>query len=222
VTKPTAVSPGALVVWLIEDNAAYRTAASRAIAGLRDIQAVRGFDTCEAALRELEGANCLRPGLILLDVDLPGMNGIDGIPLLRERVPAAPIIILTVFEDSEKVFRAIRAGAGGYLLKGATFGAIRDAIEEVRRGGAPMNGRIAKLVLQSFAKADPAKPDYGLSGREREVLECMVRGLTKKVIAADLGLSVHTVDFHLRNIYQKLRVHTRTGAVAKAVKSGLY
>ncbi len=214
--------PPSLVVWLIEDNDAYRIAASRVIEGMRDVRAVRGFRSCEAALRALEAPGGEPPKVILLDVGLPGMSGIEGIPLLRARAAGAQIIVLTVFEDSEKVFRAICAGADGYLLKGSSFDAVRDAFDELRRGGAPMNGRIAKLVLQAFAKPAPAQTDYGLTGREREVLERMVKGLTKKVIAAEISLSIHTVDFHLRSIYQKLHVHTRTGAVSKAVREGLF
>jgi DNA-binding NarL/FixJ family response regulator len=211
-----------LIVWLVEDNEAYRAAAMRMIKGMRDVRVVRGFGSCEAALRELDRVEEERPGVVLLDVGLPGMSGIEGIPLLRARAPQAQVIVLTVFEDSEKVFRAICAGADGYLLKGSSFDAVRDAFDELRRGGAPMNGRIAKLVLQAFAKTASAQPDYGLTVREREVLERMVKGLTKKVIAAEIGLSIHTVDFHLRSIYQKLHVHTRTGAVSKAVREGLF
>jgi len=219
--SPDSAQPS-LVVWLIEDNDAYRSAAKRMIEGMRDVRAVRGFSSCEAALRERDTVGEERPGVILLDVGLPGMSGIEGIPLLRTHAPEAQIIVLTVFEDSEKVFRAICAGADGYLLKGSSFDAVRDAFDELRRGGAPMNGRIAKLVLQSFAKATSSQPDYGLTVREREVLERMVKGLTKKVIAGEIGLSIHTVDFHLRSIYQKLHVHTRTGAVSKAVREGLF
>ena len=129
--------------------------------------------------------------------------------------------MLTVFDDAEKVFRAICAGADGYLLKGSNFDGIREALREARAGGAPMNGRIARLVLRQFAQQTAPQPDYGLTAREREILEAMVRGLTKKEIAAELGLSVHTADFHLRHIYEKLHVNTRTGAVAKAVRERL-
>ena len=209
-------------VWLIEDNEAYRAAALRTIRTLRDVRAVRGFGSGEAALRELEGVGEVRPGVILLDVGLPGMSGIEAIPLLKACLPGTQVIVLTVFEDSEKVFRAICAGADGYLLKGSSFNAVREAFEELRRGGAPMNGRVAKLVLQTFAKVVPAQSDYGLTPREREVLERMVKGLTKKVIAGEINLSVHTVDFHLRSIYRKLQVHTRTGAVSKAIREGMF
>ena len=126
--------------------------------------------------------------------------------------------MLTVFDDQDKVFQAICAGASGYLLKSADEEAIADAVHEVLRGGAPINPRVARMVLNMFASQTPApRQDYGLSAREQEVLELTVRGLVKKEIAEQLTLSYHTVDHHLRSIYTKLQVHTRGGAVAKAV-----
>lgn len=218
---PAAAARPSQAVWLIEDNDAFRAAAERVLRGIRDVRATRAFVSCEAALAELEKPGLEAPDVILLDVGLPGMSGIEGIPLLRRRAPAARIIVLTVFDDSGKVFQAICAGADGYLLKSASLDAVRAALDELQRGGAPMNGQIARLVLQEFARRGGAQRDYGLTPREREVLERMVQGMTKKVIGADLSLSIHTVDFHLRSIYQKLHVHTRTGAVAKALKERL-
>ncbi len=209
-------------VWLIEDNEAYRTAALRIVSRMEEVNAARGFKSCEAAFKALEVARAEdSPGVVLLDIGLPGMSGLDGIPQLKQRVPTAQVLVLTVFDDEEKVFRAICAGADGYLLKGSNFDGIREALLEARTGGSPMNGRIARLVLRQFAHRTAPQPDYGLTQREREILEAMVRGLTKKEIAAELGLSVHTADFHLRHIYEKLQVNTRTGAVAKAVRERL-
>ncbi len=209
-------------VWLIEDNEAYRTAALRIVGRMSEVRDTRGFKSCEAALKALDAATADgRPDLVLLDIGLPGMSGLDGIPLLKQRAPAAQVLVLTVFDDEAKVFRAICAGADGYLLKGSNFDGIREALLETRAGGAPMNGRIARMVLRQFAQQTPPQPDYGLTAREREILEAMVRGLTKKEIAAELGISVHTADFHLRHIYEKLQVNTRTGAVAKAVRERL-
>ena len=189
---------------------------------MEGVREARGFKSCEAAFKSLEAASADdSPGVVLLDIGLPGMSGLDGIPLLKERAPSAQVLVLTVFDDAEKVFGAICAGADGYLLKGSNFDGIREALLEARAGGAPMNGRIARLVLRQFAQQTPPQPDYGLTAREREILEAMVRGLTKKEIAAELDLSVHTADFHLRHIYEKLQVNTRTGAVAKAVRERL-
>jgi DNA-binding NarL/FixJ family response regulator len=130
--------------------------------------------------------------------------------------------MLTVFDDQEKVFDAICAGASGYLLKTADEDAIANAVHDVLQGGAPINSRVARMILNMFAAqmAPPAQV-YRLSLREREVLEMMVQGLIKKEIADRLNLSYHTVDNHLRSIYTKLKVHTRTGAVAKAVSERL-
>ena len=206
-------------VWLVEDNEPYRTAALRVVSRVEGVRAAHGFKSCEAALKAITDVNL--PDVVLLDVGLPGMSGIEGIPRFKERAPAAQIIVLTVFDDAEKVFRAICAGADGYLLKSSSFDGIRDALAETRRGGAPMNGRIAKMVLQALPKNSAAQPDYGLTPREREILEALVRGFTKKEIADQLGVSFHTVDFHQRSIYLKLHVNNRTGAVAKALKERL-
>ncbi len=130
--------------------------------------------------------------------------------------------ISTMFDDHDKVFQSICAGASGYLLKTSPQAEITEGIREVLAGGAPMNARIARSVLEMFAKLAAPKGDYGLTAREGEVLELMVRGLIKKEIADRLSLSYHTIDSHLRNIYQKLHVHARTGAVAKAIKERLF
>jgi DNA-binding NarL/FixJ family response regulator len=177
------------------------------------------FATGEDALRSL--ASQQKPGVILLDVGLPGMNGIEFLMKVREAAPETRVVILTAFEDEEKLFRAICSGASGYLLKTATSDQITAAIREAHAGGAPMTPSIARRVLEMFSRMAPAKTDYGLSDREKLVLEKMVGGLTKKEIAAVLDMNFHTVDAALRSIYSKLEVNTRTGAVAKALKEKL-
>jgi DNA-binding NarL/FixJ family response regulator len=151
------------------------------------------------------------------------MSGIEGIRHIKAVSPATHVIMLTVFDDQEKVFKAICAGASGYLLKTADEDAVAGAIHEVLQGGAPINPRVARLVLNMFASrsAPPAAQNYGLSDREREVLELMVQGLVKKEVAERLHVSYHTVDNHFRSIYTKLQVHTRGGAVARAVSEHL-
>ena len=133
-------------------------------------------------------------------------------------------IVLTVYDDHDKVFDALCAGASGYLLKNSAGERVGDAINEVLQGGAPMNPRVARMVLEVFTRQQLAtrKTDYGLTPREKEVLEWMVKGMIKKEIADKLGLSYHTVNNQLRSIYQKLHVHTRGGAVAKALKERLF
>jgi DNA-binding NarL/FixJ family response regulator len=183
------------------------------------LQCTRDFDSCEKVLAAL--AHYDAPHLILLDVGLPGMSGLDGIRLIKERAPKTLVVILTVFEDDDKVFQAICAGASGYLLKTSSVTEITQAVRDALAGGSPMTSRIARRVLDMFTKLAPKQSDYGLSEREREILQLMTTGLSKKEIADRLTLSVHTVDTYLRRIYEKLEVNTRTGAVAKALKEGL-
>jgi DNA-binding NarL/FixJ family response regulator len=219
--KQSSDSERLTTVWLIEDNSAFRTSVQRVLDALPGLRCAAAFASCEEALAAAS-RSAPPPNVILLDVGLPGMSGLEGIPRLCAAAPGAHIIMLTVFDHPDKILKAICAGASGYLLKGAPPEKIAEAIHEVLNGGAPMNARIAKSVLTMFARlAGPAK-DYGLTPREKEVLELLVNGLTKKEIAARVDVSYHTVDTHLRNIYTKLQVHTRSGAVAKAVQEKLF
>jgi DNA-binding NarL/FixJ family response regulator len=206
-------------VWIIEDHAAFRRTLVRVLNAEADLQCSRDFDCCEKALAAMSGGDL--PDLILLDVGLPGMSGIEGIRLLKERAPKTLIVILTVFEDDDKVFKAICSGAAGYLLKTSSARDIIAAVRDALSGGSPMNPRVARRVLDMFSRLAPKQSDYGLSEREKEILQLMTSGLIKKEIADRLTLSIHTVDTYLRRIYEKLEVNTRTGAVAKALKEGL-
>lgn len=207
-------------VWLIEDNDAYRDAVARVVNAAEGLTCPQTFAACEEALAEFPTAE--PPDVILTDIGLPGMSGLDGVPKLKASAPKAQVVVLTVFEDDDKIFRAICAGAVGYLLKMSPVEDVIAAIREVRSGGSSINARIARRVLEMFGKLTPAPAgDYGLTDRERGVLDLMVKGFIKKEIASKLGLSVHTVDSHIRNIYDKLQVHTRSGAVAKALKEKL-
>lgn len=208
-------------IWVVEDHAPFRRTLGKVLNAERDMHCSREFDSCELALQALDKEKGNEPDAILLDVGLPGMSGLEGIRHFRERCPKSQVIILTVFEDDEKIFQAICAGASGYLLKTAGANAIVQAIHDALNGGSPMNPRIARRVLEMFSRLAPKKSDYGLSEREKEILQHMVKGLIKKEIADRLQLSVHTVDTYLRRIYEKLEVNTRTGAVAKALKEGL-
>ena len=213
-------APSPISVWLIEDHADFRKMVAWQINQIADLRCTRSFSTCEEALGIL-GKEPV-PEVILCDVGLPGMDGITGISAIKALSPATHIIMLTVHDDPHKVFGAICAGASGYLLKDASEETLTTAIHEVRNGGAPMNPRVARLVLEKFAHQNVTPRDnYGLSGREKEILELMVQGLIKKEIADRLGVSYHTVNNHLRSIYEKLQVHTRGGAVAKALNERL-
>lgn len=206
-------------IWIIEDHAAFRGTLVRVLNAEDGLQCTHDFDSCEKALAALDRDDA--PDVILLDVGLPGMSGLEGIRLIKERSPKTLVVVLTVFEDDDKVFSAICAGAAGYLLKTSSAAEITQAVRDALGGGSPMTSRIARRVLDMLSKLAPKQSDYGLSDREKEILQLMVTGLIKKEIAERLSLSVHTVDTYLRRIYEKLEVNTRTGAVAKALKEGL-
>ncbi len=210
----------ALRIWAVEDNTAYRQALAFIFKKAEGLE-LETFSNAEDALAALR--NPPAPDAILLDVQLPGMDGISAIAHFKAAAPAVCIVMLTVFEDPDKVFRALCAGASGYLLKTLPAERIVEAIREAVAGGAPMSPGVARAVLGRFVElAAPGRSsDYALSDREREVLELMTQGLIKKEIADRLGLSFHTVNAHLRNIYTKLHVGTRGAAVAKALKEKL-
>lgn len=210
-------------VWLIEDNATLRHTVARAIAAIPGFACAAQFQRCEDALIRLGEPDEARPDIILLDVGLPGISGIDGISLLKHASPRTQVVILTVFDDDDKIYRAICAGASGYLLKGAPLDDLAAALDEVSRGGSPMTPRVARRVLEMFSRLAPRETAMaGLSPRERQIIEGMVDGLTNKEIAERLGLSAHTTDGYTRAIYEKLHVNTRSGAVAKAMRDRLF
>lgn len=205
-------------VWLVEDNALYR----ETIAEMVDAETgyvATAFETCEEALDALD-AGAL-PDAVLMDIGLPGMGGVEGVERFQARAPAIPVVMLTVHQDTDTIFRAICAGASGYLLKTATPEAIVAALDEVRAGGAPMDAQIARRVLDLFARLATPRADYGLSDRETEILRHLVDGHTKREIAEALFLSPHTIDGHVRNVYAKLHVHSRGEVVAKALRERL-
>lgn len=206
-------------VWVVEDNETLRKTVARVLSRQKDMDCTHQFERCEDAIEALVAGE--RPTVMLFDIGLPGMSGIEGIRRIKQALPDIEILVFSVFDDNEKVFSAICAGASGYMLKTSSMGEIPDAIREVMAGGAPINAQIARRVLDMFSDMAPESRDYGLTEREKEVLEQMVQGLTKKEIADQLDLSFHTVDKHIRGIYSKLHVNTMTGAVAKALKEGL-
>lgn len=175
--------------------------------------------SCEEILTRLQTDT--PPEIVLMDIGLPGLDGIEGIRRVKAIVPSVQVIILTVFDDNEKIFRAICAGATGYLLKSAPPDEIIRSLTEILKGGAPVNAQIAKKMLDMFVEIAAPRGSYDLTKAEKEILQRLIAGDPKKQIAYDLGVSFHTVDTHLRNIYVKLQVHSRSGAVAKALKERL-
>ncbi len=207
-------------IWLIEDNVRYRKTLTGLFERTQNMRCTNYFSRCEDAL-ESDTEDITVPDVILLDIGLPGMSGIAGIEKLTVLFPNTFIIILTVYDDDDKVFEALCAGASGYLLKDSSPEKILTAINEVLAGGAPMNMKIAHKVLDIFKNLKPKHKDYGLTDREKEILQHLTAGLTKQQIADKLFLSFHTVNTHLKNIYAKLHVNTSTGAVYKAFKENL-
>lgn len=212
-------APAPTAFWLIEDNAPFRSSLARGLERTGRFVCAGSFGSAEAAVGGVGSG--LTPQVVLIDVGLPGMDGIEALKVLRQRLPGAALIILTVFEDEDKIIRAICAGAQGYLLKTSPVPEIAAAIGDVLAGGSPMNSRVARRVLEVFSRLMPQQKNYGLTAREKEILQFMVEGHIKKEIAARIGLSVHTVNTHMRNIYDKLQVNTVNGAVAKALRERL-
>jgi DNA-binding NarL/FixJ family response regulator len=172
------------------------------------------FVNCESALKEIDK---LQPDVILLDIQLPGMNGIEGIKKIKDILPECDIIMLTVHEESELIFNALKKGAVGYLDKSASEEKILQAIDDVYNGGAPMTPRIARKVLGSFKENESSL----LTEREKDVLDSLCGGNSYKEIAYKLKITVGTVRHHIKNIYAKLHVHSKSEAVAKALKEKL-
>jgi DNA-binding NarL/FixJ family response regulator len=208
-----------MVVWIIEDDQSFRNAIGELLDQTDDLGDCRSFGSCEDAIAALtkEGA----PDVVLMDIGLPGMNGIDGLRRIKAVSPGTEVLMLTIHEKNDTIFEAICAGASGYLLKSSSPSRIVDAIREVYDGGAPINAQIARKVLEMFARLNVPGENYGLTAREKDILRLMVEGATMKQIADKLFLSYHTIDAHTKNIYLKLQVHTRSGAVAKVLKEHL-
>ena len=200
-------------VALVEDNAGLRQSLRLLLEHTPGIGCAGVFADGEEALRELPKRAV---DVVLMDIHLPGMSGIECTRRLRELLPAARVIIVTVYRDNENIFKALRAGAFGYILKRAEPEAIVRAIVDVHQGGAPMSNEVARKVVAAFQPAAPAGAEAAqLSEREREVLERLARGLPDKEIAAELNISLPTVRYHLKHIYEKLHVRTRIEAALK-------
>ena len=206
-------------VWVIEDNEGFRNELVRLLETSDVFHCEHHFGSCEPALALLREGEL--PDLILMDIGLPGLSGIEGIRRAKDISPSVKVVMLTVFEDSDTIVQAIAAGASGYLHKGAPIEETLESLKSILAGGAPMTPQIARKMLDLFAARTAPTADYSLTPREHEILKLLVDGLTKKEIADKLFLSFHTIDNHLRNIYTKLRVQSRSSAVSKALKERL-
>lgn len=208
-----------ITIWLVEDNERFRTNIRDLINETTGLTCVLAAQSCEEALVHLD--TDAAPDVILMDIGLPGLDGIEGIKKVKSIAPSIQVIMLTVFDDTEKIFQSICAGASGYLLKSAPPDNIIESLKEILTGGAPINAQIARKMLGMIAHIAARKGEYEITRAEKDILRLLVEGELKKQIAHKLGVSFHTVDSHLRNIYTKLQVHSRSGAVAKALKEKL-
>jgi len=198
---------------IIEDNAQYRKAISFIIQMNNQYRLVHTLENCYNMISSFAET---KPDVVLMDIDMPGMNGIEAVWEIKKIFPEIKILMLTVFEDEEKIFGAIRAGANGYLLKKDTPQKIMGAIEAVQNGESPMNGMIASKVLDFFQQNKAALIDESLlTERESQILRLLMKGNSYKEIATEIFISVETLNSHVKNIYRKLNVHSRSELAAK-------
>lgn len=207
-------------VLIIEDNDLFRKSLANVINKSSIMECAGSYISAEDALKDIEQKE-LKPEVVLMDIGLPGITGVECISYIKDLSPVTKIIMLTIHDDDDNIFKAVCSGAAGYLLKDMQPDKIIESIEEVLSGGAPMNSNIARKVLDLFKNMTAPVASYDLTDRESEILKLLVDGLSKKQIAEKIFLSYHTVDVHIRHIYEKLEVHTCSGAVAKALKERL-
>lgn len=201
---------------LVEDNQKLRGTLASLLDAAEGFHCLSQYGTAEEALVGLPKD---KPDIVLMDINLPGINGVECVRRLKQAAPEISVVMLTAYEDTENIFNALAAGATGYLLKRAPRAELLDAIREVQRGGSPMTTHIARKVVQSFQKASPSAPtSETLSAREQEVLDYLSQGFLYKEIAEKMGISYETVHTYIRRIYEKLQVRTRTEAVAKFLR----
>ena len=205
-----------LRVMIIEDVKDVREGLAVLINGTAGYRCPATYRTMEDALA---GIRAGQAEVILTDIGLPGMSGIEGIRKLRERLPDVPILALTVHDSDDQIFRAVCAGASGYLLKNTPPARLLESLKEAAAGGAPMSPEVARRILRLFRDVQPPdQASYRLTPQEHELLKLLVDGHHKKTAADALGITVNTVSFHLKHIYEKLQVHSKTEAVAKALR----
>lgn len=206
-------------VGIIEDDPSIRESVASLINTTAGFSCSEIFDSVESAMEQISDPP---PDVLLMDINLGGMSGIEGVRRLKNIFPQMNILMLTVFEENDKIFRSMCAGASGYLLKRTPPSKILEAITEVHQGGAPMTPSVARKVLDLFTSiAPPTLPEVHLTARETEILQHLVSGSSYKKIGRDLFISFDTVNSHIKNIYEKLQVHSKTEAVAKALKHKL-
>ncbi len=207
-------------IWILEDHQIFAKQIRRLIDGEDDLECPYHFSSPDEFFEKLRYTND-RPDVLLLDLGLPRMDGLEVLVKVREMMPDLKVLILSAFDDRERVYRAICNGASGYLLKTADPDEILTGIHDVLHGAAALSSAIATMILNGFAKHGPVQQVEAITAREEDVLKLLVKGFIKKEIADQLSISQHTVDMHLRSIYRKLHVRTQTEAVSKALRQGI-
>lgn len=203
-------------ILLYDDNTELGNSIKLMIEEENDLEVVALMPNAETVVDDIR---VLKPDVILMDIDMPQVNGVDAVRHIRKVNKQLPIIMLTVFEDNENIFNAVCAGASGYILKRSATAEIPDAIRNVLTGGAPMTGSVARKVLQMVPDKETKKEEFNLSAHETTVLKLLVKGYSYKMIASELRVAIDTVRFHIKKTYDKLHVHSATEAVSKALKN---
>jgi len=207
-------------VTIFEDNQSLRIGLYQLINGTDGYVCVGAFENCSQLLKNIKDTS---PDIVLMDIEMPGVNGIEAVGILKKKHPEIRILMQTIFQDNDKIFQSILAGAEGYILKNTSPARMLEAIKEIYEGGAPMSPSVATKVLKMIYNqpAAPIKNDFHLTDREIGVLHCLVKGMSYKLIGDDLQISIDTVRAHIRNIYDKLHVNSKGEAIVKALKDNI-
>jgi len=204
-------------VAIFEDNRSLLDGLAAMIGGTSGFDCVGAFPNCNNVLKNIAA---IKPDVVLMDIELPGIDGIEAVTMIKEEFPEIKILMETIFDDDEKIFNSICAGAEGYILKHTSPAEIMEAIKEIYEGGSPMTPSIANRVLKMLkTRPEPGSKElFDLSVREKEILLCLVKGMSYKMVADTCFISIETVNVHIKNIYKKLHVHSKSEAVVKAIK----
>jgi len=202
---------------IYEDNPQFREGLTMLINGTMGFEVLAAFKNCNQVVDEVEA---FKPDVVLMDIDMPGTNGLEGLKFIRQHNSEVKVLMITVFDDNKNVFEALKAGANGYILKKTQPAKLLEYIQDAQTGGAPMTSSIATQVLRMFSEIPtPVNEDYNLSEREKNVLQLLVNGYSYKMIAAEMFIAIDTVRSHIKKIYEKLQVNSKSEAVAKAFKN---